>query len=418
MLGSNLGRIGVTTIVFGLGIALTFAAQVLLARTLTVHDYGLFSTIYSVAAIISSLGTMGFDVNALRFFPILDIGARTQFLNISIRTTLLLTLLLAALSALIGLLFRNITWTVGVLTCLGILTWAMVRLFSALSRAVGRYNLSIFIDRYCRDGALVCFGFVSFSLGHQLSLPNAIAIVFVGGIVGIAMAFPLFRPYSNPFSGTVSAQQRFWLVASLGLLAVNILELTLSRIEIILSTVLVSAEGTAIVNAVAFISNMIAIPTVAATVMVMPNVSQHYHSGDRKRLSRILSSYAIFNTLGGAVIGLAILYQISFVTGLFGTQISNGIDQSLLKIVVITKIAGLVFTPATPVILMSGKVRGLIMVYCSILLVKIIGLCLIVPIYGLAGVIYVLVGGSAALSIGQAVLLVKILRSPLYGEKV
>jgi O-antigen/teichoic acid export membrane protein len=404
-------RLSITLFVFAIGLGFTFVMQVLLARTLSVFDYGVFATVYSIAAILSSLGTMGFDVSLLRFIPILSDADRGYFFRIAVKSTLLFTSILALCSAIVAELFLNQNSSTIVLTSLIVFGWAIVRLLSAFARSLDRYNLSIVIDRYCREGALVCVAVAALLFGRKLTLDLALLVAFVGCLVGGLLAAPLLRSISMPLLNAEHRNQRVWRAASIGLLLVNVLELTISRIEIILASVLMSAEIAAFTNAFVLIGNAISIPTVASTVMVMPIVSKQYGLADRGSLFKTLTAFTGFSFIGGAVVGFVVLNYSSFVVGMFGPEISDRMTPNLLKIVILTKVVGLVSIAATPLILMSGKVRGLIIAYCITLCAKIGASFILVPMYGLAGVIYVLASSSAMMAALQAGLMWQILRT-------
>lgn len=396
--------------VFGFALAFSFSSQFVTFRVLGLHDYGIFAVIYSLSAIVSVIGTVGFDVSSLRFFSTLNDEKKASFFKFSMRKTIIT----AISSSLIVFVFAGFVYQIPYYTVayaiFSCVLWSFVRVFSALLRAVGRFKLSLLIDRFCRDGLITLVAIYGIALNRSMTVSTITLVMIAGGVLGVAIALPVFRAYLNPYSDDDKREQRIWLAASIGLLLINVLELTFSRIEVILCSYLSGAETAAILNVISVISNIVTIPSAALTIMAMPIIARYYFSGDKGNLNKLLSAYTVINVIAGILISIFIIKYSSIFVGLFGKTAVDSLKNDNLNIIIYTKLFTTLFCAASPLILMSGKVKGLIWTYAGILGAKLVGLVYFVPYYGLGAGIWSMSAGMLVLVLFQCVLALRILR--------
>jgi len=71
--GSAIERVtrgGITSFfIYGAGVGLTYCSQLLIARMVGVHTYGVYAYVYAWMVVLAYMSALGFDVALLRFVP-------------------------------------------------------------------------------------------------------------------------------------------------------------------------------------------------------------------------------------------------------------------------------------------------------------------------------------------------------------
>ena len=396
------------SISFIFALVFSFTAQIATFRVLDLHEYGIFSVLYSLSAIISVIGTAGFDVSTLRFFPNLDVEQKSIFFKYSLKCTLFFTTLTSPIYFLICTIFYSIEINTALYAIIGCSIWSFIRVFSSLLRALGRFNTSLFIDRYCRDGLITIVGICAIFSGRPMSIVYILLVIVAGGALGMLIALPIFTIHAYRRIETKHVENNIWLVASMGLLLINVLEMTFSRIDIILCSYLSGPNTSALLNIISVISNIITIPTAALTIIIMPLISKNYESGQTIKLRTMLIYYTVINFGFGSMIALFIFIFPDVIFGFFGHEALKHAGQSNLFVVLSAKLFLTLFSAAAPLILMSGRVRGLIFSYLGVLVLKLVGMIYFVPIFGLVAGVWNMTAGMIILTLCQLFIAIRI----------
>ena len=410
----NFGRLVVTIIVFVCGLIVTFVAQSLTFQVLGTRDYGLFSVIYSVCAIASRLGVAGLDVSALRYFGTLKMDLKVHFFGMALRTAYVFASSSAIAILIIGYLALDAEFFVLVLAATAATLWAFVRLFSAMLRAEGHFNLSLLIDRPVRDGLLALACGLALLLSFKLDLVHVVLLLVCGGLIGVTTALPIFRAYRNKTTKTDSDIAKIWLQSSMGLLVVNVLQLLISRVDILWVSVIASAEMTGILNILITISDVVIIPSSALIVVFMPRIARHYELGERGQLKAVLLLYAAGSFMGGGLISILLLLYPDHAITLFGSEARGLIGAGDLEVLVLAKLAMTAFSSGAPLLMMSGNIRGMIWTFLVLIAAKLAITPALVGQFGLRGAIYVIGLGAVVLGACQMYLAWRLLLTNKY----
>lgn len=410
-----------TIIIFGLGLVVTFVAQSLAFQVLGTRDYGLFSVIYSVCAIASMLGVVGFDVSTLRYFGTLQRDVKPHFFWVAVRATVVFATSTAMAILIIGYFALDAEFFVLVLAATATFLWAFVRLFSAMLRAEGRFNFSLLIDRPVRDGLLALACGLALSFSFKLGLVQVVSLLVCGGLLGVAAALPIFRSYKTKSTKTDSGVAQGWRLSSMGLLIVNVLQLLASRVDILSVSFIASAEMAGVLNILTMISDMIIIPSAALTVVVMPRIARHYERREWRQLKAVLLIYAGGSLLGGALISVPLLLYPDYAIALFGSEALGQIGAGDLKVLVLAKLVMVGLSSySAPLLTMSGNIRGLIWTLLVLIVAKLAIMPVLVGQFELRGALYVIGLGAVVLGACQMYLAWRLLRTsqPHAGPKV
>lgn len=391
-------------VVFILSLTLSLSAQIVAFRVLGLHDYGTFSALYNLAAIASVIAATGFDVSSLRFFSQLDFRSKSSFMNFSIKCIMRSSALTSVIYFLICQLFYGLPTVTVLLSIMGFILWAIARLFSALLRTVNRFNTSLLIDRYSRDGMITLVCGAAVLTNKTLTLNSLLLIIILGGVMGLVAALIIFRPYFFETDPIDINEKKIWLSASMGLLVINALELTFGRIDIIVISYLSSPNESAVLNIISTVSSMVAIPSTALTIIVMPILASLYHSDDFRKLKNLLIMYSLISFLIGSLIALLIYIYFDHIIQLYGGSAVEIVSIFDLFIVTASRILLTLCSAAAPLILMSGRVTGLIFSYIGVLILKLAGLIYFVPVYGLTSGVWNITMGFFAIGLLQSLL--------------
>lgn len=408
----NFGRMAITIIIFGLGLVVTFVAQSLAFQVLGTRDYGLFSVIYSVCAIASMLGVVGFDVSTLRYFGTLQRDVKPHFFRVAVRATVVFATSTAIAILIIGYFALNAEFFVLALAATATFLWAFVRLFSAMLRAEGRFNLSLLIDRPVRDGLLALACGLALSFSFKLGLVQVVSLLVCGGLLGVVTALPIFRSYRTKTTKTDSGVAQGWRLSSMGLLVVNVLQLLASRVDILSVSFIASAEMAGVLNILTMISDMIIIPSAALTVVVMPRIARHYERREWRQLKAVLLIYAGGSLLGGALISVPLLLYPDYAIALFGSEALGQIGAGDLEVLVLAKLVMVGLSSySAPLLTMSGNIRGLIWTLLVLIVAKLSIMPVLVFQFELRGALYVIGLGAVVLGACQMYLAWRLLRT-------
>ena len=389
---------------FGLGLIFAFSAQIFAFHALGMRDYGRFSVLYSICAIGSMIGVVGFDVSSLRFFSTLEAEDKARFYSIALRAVTVCSLIVGVLFVVLGGVWLQAPLVVVGTAAAGCLLWSFVRLYGSLLRADGFFVRSTLIDRPLRDGALVVVCGLASVYAVTLPLGLVIGLVALAGLAAVAVSIPVYRHYGLPLSTTYDGAQRQWIVASLSLLLAGTLQLTINRIDVIAMSAVSGPESAAILNVMATISDVVVIPSSALLIFVMPAIARSYENRDWKRLASTLLMFTIGTLLGGLVTAAPIFFRPSFFLDLFGAEAIQHVDTDLLNILLASKIGLLLLSSAVPVLLMSGRVRSLIVTFIVIIGAKVVAYFALVPSGGIEVAVYIVTVGAIALGIVQSIL--------------
>lgn len=407
-----LSRYSAVGILFALGLIFSFLAQSLAFRVLGVQDYGLFSVLYNVCAICSVIGAAGFDVSALRYFATLEEREKALFYATALRTVFVATAAISGLILAVGLFTETPLLIVG-LVILGCACWSLVRLFTALLRAEDRFNRSLLIDRPVRDGliSLTCGG--ALLVGLRPSLEAVAALIVLGGVIGVLLALPVFRAYRINVAQPSNETGWHWLSASFGLLLINALQLVISRIDVVWISAVAEPDIAGLLNVLITISDIVIIPSSALLIVVMPKIAKHYNRSEHRALTAVLLLFAVGSFLGALAIGVLMLLFPDIFILLFGHEAAGRVNASQLHMLVLAKVVMTLLSAGVPLLLMSGKIRGVIFSLLGVIAAKMALMPWVTSEYGLTGGVVIVAGGSLALGIAQSILALWAIRERL-----
>ncbi|WP_026380839.1 oligosaccharide flippase family protein [Afifella pfennigii] len=232
--GVYLGHAGTAFLIRTFGAAIGFALQVLLARLLSLTDYGLYVTFWTWLFLAGQIAALGFNDSCLRFLPRYLARGRLEEARAFLRTGFAMVVagsLAIAAAGLTGL------WAMSFLLPAGDPRWLLLILFFAgipfmavelyldgIARSFGLFVLSAAPAFIVRPVLLALAVIAVALLGLHLSAVTALALaIAVTGVVTIGQAVMIRRRITRQIGPDLSIserprkQRRLWLAATLPL---------------------------------------------------------------------------------------------------------------------------------------------------------------------------------------------------------
>jgi len=180
---------------------LGFVYTLIVARSLSVSDFGIFSAAVNLVVILSSITDLGFSTGAVNFVAENEAKGDKESVNKYIKASTVLRLEATLLASLLVIFFaRYVANTflitdkvsVAVLTSLVSLSLALPMIFPFILQAKKRFVSSIISDNSLYLTRLIfTFGFMFLA---KVTIENSLFSFIIGGVVGTIVSVFLIRP--------------------------------------------------------------------------------------------------------------------------------------------------------------------------------------------------------------------------------
>lgn len=403
------------------GIGLTFAVQIVVARALGADGFGVFAAIMGLTLIAATGASLGYERAALRVIPtLLSSGRGTAakpkvdaFVSQAITSTLLAggiiafgmlsiiawaSTINAPVSELSGQVGDQVVspfndtpsipywlgdlWSWG---CAALLVpmIALVRVLGGTMRGLGATARALLPDAICRDGTLLLLMFLTAGLGlySQTGLTPAhiMAFAVAGAGLGLAISIVWVRQVhaevdspkthqntskvadlalDHPGPSEVSTADtsldhpKTWRRLAYVLGATTLTQIALVRLDaILLATVSTTADAGQF-QAMATLTNVILLPTVALTIAVAPRFARLHAERRMTDLQKLCDSATLGALVGGGSFAwFLVMFPAQFLL-LFGPDFTVAAPH--LRVLVGFQAIALVAGLFTPMLAMTG----------------------------------------------------------------
>lgn len=371
-----------------------FGLHIMLARLLGPEQYGIYIYAFTWIHILLFLCLLGFHTSLLRFVAEYHIKQQWSLLRGILRRSRQIVLSVSILAALVGtgvvwfsaedLSAEQVVTFYAAFCLLPVLTFAWLREASlrALKHAVQAELLQrVVYPALTGLGVLILF----FRMGSGFTARYAMTVNLGSILVTAAIGtFLLYRMLPKSVLRTrPDYADRRWLSVSLPLLLIAGMHIVLKRTDIVMVGAMKGTEEAGIYSAASRVSDLVVFALMAINSILAPMISELYHTGQKKRLQRIitLAARAIFIfTLMSSL--LLILFG-KFILTLFGTVFAAAYVP--LMILLAGQVANSLTGSVGFIMSMSGKqnMMGLIITISAV--VNILLNFLLVPLFGRTG---------------------------------
>lgn len=351
------------------GFGLSFVLGIIIARLLSVAEFGTYTYILSWAGLLGTIGVCGLDRMMVR-----DVSAYyTQaawnlghgLLRWAYGVVLLVSFGLAGLVFIsqprLGATFTS--FLPGLWPVVGLLIplVALTRLQQSTLRGLHRPAGSQFAEIVLRP-VLILFILAALRLGMgELTLGHVLAAYTVA--VGLALTFNtwlVYRTIPDEARGASALyQHRVWLVSASHLLLLSSLDVVNSRIDILALGLFSGPEAVGIYAVVLWGAGLIPLVLNTAVMAIAPTFASLYVSGEREVLQRLVTRMSQLVLLGGIPIAIGMIFWGRWFLHLFGAEFIHG--QTALIILSLGQLVNIVAGPVASLLTMTGHERDVVM---------------------------------------------------------
>lgn len=376
------------------GAGLIFVSEVVLARALSAHGYGLFATVMAWLQVLTMTALMGSNHLLLRFVPTYVTTAKWSLLRGVLRQchrgSLLISLGVVVLSAMMlamlsDRLSSELRWAFLVgMASLPLYVLSIQR--QSVLRGLHRVAEALTPEYIVRPLLLILAmsGFV-WILNIPVSANVALALnglaVFIAFILGrfwLRCAMPVEAKTASPEMRT-----REWMAISIPLFLVAIMQLLIVRLDIILLGALAGREEAGIYAAASRVADLVVFALAAANAIVAPMISGLHARNDMAGLQYVMKLLAkgvlVFTVPVVLLIGI-LGYEI---LGMFGEEYKIGYIP--LLILVSGQIVNALAGPVDFLMYMTGHQKQSLRILALAAVLCLVMNLVLIPSYGLIG---------------------------------
>ncbi|WP_421952703.1 lipopolysaccharide biosynthesis protein [Pelagibacterium sp.] len=389
---AKLARGGLAALIIKVGGAgLSFLMFLVLARAMSVEEFGRFGFAFSLATLLAVVGSFGFGSLVLRYAPTYDTDGANELQRGVIRYGYIVT---ATGCGVLGLGVVGVTAVVPAfdhpyyLMAAGVFTLVLglAEYQASVMRAITGITLSL-IPRdiiwrllVIAGCGLVMIGFVpDFTAGTAMAFITAALFLVV---LGQALAHPMTQPRSL-VSGTASLDGTKWWSTALGLWGTMVVRMAAPNLAVIFVGLILSPIATGPFFAAIRTAMLLNLFLLSSGMVIAPAISRHFHRNEID----IVRKLCLITVAAVAIPTLTVFIGFVF----FGQQIlvlfGEGFESGYVALLILSagNLVSALSGPTAPIMEMTGSERPYLRI---ILATNIFALVLIVsltPVFGATG---------------------------------
>ncbi len=388
------------SVILPLGLALNYALNVVLARQLPVADYGLFAYVQSLAGILALVASLGFSTSMMRLVAAYRARGETAALRGLIRASLRL---ISVAGAVLVILLLAMGWAFpgqrnGMLWAALLLlplTWDVWR--ESAMRGLHRTSAAILPRQVLLPGLTLA---VVLGLGLRDANEVLIGFVLVLLLVELSGFLQLRSALGFPKQLLPVTRTREWLHISLPMAGSNLARYGMTRWDVVVVGLFVGLEASGPYAAAARTAVLASLVLRVVNLVIGPVLAELYHAGDPRRFRTLVAAAAAGAAAVGLPLYLLVMLRPEWVLGLFGPAYSEAALP--LQILATGQFINLITGPVGLALTMSSHEMTNLRLVSIASVISLVGLLLVVPLYGVVGAAIVTTSTITALSFATA----------------
>ncbi len=340
-----------------------FAGQVLMARWLGAHDFGIYTYVWVVVHSLGTLATFGLSMSAVRFLNEYVEHGRPALARGFLRFGRLVSFLVGVLVAAGGIFLLHVfpgiieaDFRVPLMIGLASLpAFTLTDFHDGTGRARSWFGLAFVPPYVLRPLLLLTFVAIGvWVLGERDASVAAWALTLASWIVAIAqmlMQEHRFRRELGP--GKAELRAREWLAVSLPLLLLDGFTLLMTNVDVLLLELFVPPAQIAIYFAAARVISFVAFIHFAVVAVAMPRFATAYARNDIATAGRLLRRFRLWTFLPSLVVAGGLLALGPFILSLFGREFPAA--WPIMAILAVGHLARAVSGPSEAMMAVSGQ---------------------------------------------------------------
>lgn len=378
----------------GAGAGLVFILEVLLARTLNAHGYGLYATVIAWLQVLSMVALLGSNHLLLRFVPAYVATEQWSLLHGVLRQCGRGTLVVSG-----GIIFLAVVVLTGLSDRLtSELRWAFLIGIAALplhALSVQRQSIlrglhrvaSALAPEYIVRPLLLILLVSGLTWALKISISAPVVLAMNGAAIGVAFllgwywqrrAMPAMVLQSSP-----ATQSREWLQVAVPLFLITSMQLLIVRMDIILLGGLAGREQAGIYAAASRVADLVVFALAAANAIVAPMISSLHARNDMEKLQRLMALLAKGVLIFTTPLVLLVGFLGHNILGIFGAGYQMGYVP--LLILVCGQAVNALSGPVDFLMYMTGHQKQSLHILALATLLNLVLNLALIPFYGLVG---------------------------------
>jgi O-antigen/teichoic acid export membrane protein len=387
------------------GAGLTSLAQLLIARLIGPHNYGIYSYVLAWTSMLAYLATLGFNVSLLRFVPAYRAGGRPDLARGVIKFALQRSLATGVLFGVIGgalVLFFSDHSQRGfqISNLLGVVAVPLITAYAlgaTLVRAFGGVVSALLPERIVRDGLLLVLVAIADLSGlRQVDAPTVMLAVVISSAITVVLVFMTSAKFEPPGLRQVEPRyaSREWWSAVPPLMLITGLDVFVSRAGVMVLG-WINQIGEAGIFALALnVALLVGLSRIAVGTMFSPTAADLYARGDRIALQKVFSRATLLSFGGGIMVAIPLLLFVEPFLRYFGEGFAAG--APIARILILGYVFVALCGPQQNLLTMTGNEWPAATTMIAGAVANVIGCAVGVALYGLIGAA---VGVALALTI-------------------
>jgi len=322
--------------IYVLSAGVTASAQLLVARIVGVHTYGIYAYVIAWITILAYFCALGFDIALLRFVSAYQTKgasslargviqyAERRSLTAGVSVTLVGCLIIGIWPMPLSAELRN-TFLVG-LVLIPILALLWIR--CSIVRAFGGVVPALIPDRVVRDGLLVMVVVVAGLLfGVRLQAQQVMFAVVAGSIIGLVLSsLAVRRLYPNSVKAAAPQYApASWRRAAVPFMIIAGAEALLNRAGVVLLGWFGETRDAGIYSLVFNIAFLVVLPRTAINTLFAPTISSLFAGNDRATLQALVTKATLWTLSIAVLIAIALAVMAKPLLSWFGEDFVAGV---------------------------------------------------------------------------------------------
>jgi len=372
---------------------IAFVSQVLMARWLGGHEYGIFVWVWVAAIICGNLACLGFPSAVVKFIPKYLVEGDEASLRGIIFGSRLFSLVFATLIAVVGIvaayaLDEQLSSIYSVPLIMAAICLPMLSLADAqngIARAFSWADLAFSPIYLVRPMLILAGMIVALMSGMAATAATALTATIVATwLTSIMQMLIMNRRAKNVIpAGPKRFSLGTWIMVALPIFLIDGFYVLLTSVDIMIVGVYMSPNEVGIYFAAAKTLALVHFVYFAVKAGAAHRYSQYFSSGDTKKFESFVQDTIKWTFWPSLLMAALILLSGKFLLGLFGTEFEAG--YPLLFILVIGIIARASVGPAESALTMSGHHNVCVLIYSASLAINVALNLTFIPKFGLAG---------------------------------
>ncbi|MEP1207814.1 MAG: lipopolysaccharide biosynthesis protein [Rhizobiaceae bacterium] len=372
---------------------IAFISQVLMARWLGSHEYGLFVWVWVAAIILGGLSCIGFPSAVVKFIPQYLVEEDSDSLRGLIFGSRLVSTAVATLIAIIGIAAAygldgqlSSIYTVPLIMaaiCLPLLALSDVQ--NGMARAFSWADLAFSPTYLVRPVLILIFMIAALAFGMAATAATALtAAIIATWLTTIIQTWIINRRLKRTIpQGRRSITMGNWILVALPIFLVEGFFALLTNVDIMIAGLYLPPHEVGIYFAAVKTLALVHFVYFAVKAGAAHHFSRYFTAGDTHRFDAFVRDTVKWTFWPSLAMAVVILLTGNFLLSLFGSEFTAG--YPLMFILAVGIIARASVGPAESVLTMSGNQNVCAAIYGLALAINILLNISLIPHYGLFG---------------------------------